>query len=337
MPKPDAAPETSAANAAETEKQNSPPRPAHAPVAQVEKASRTIELQHALLVLGALLLLGLTFYGGTKVNYIRYLLATREKPELDNKTPDRFPGVAPADLVNQALVAQKEGRWEDAVERFMAAKHKDLQFRGILLRVGNILYDHKEFEAADQSFERAIAFGEDVDLANHYRGLIAVRRKDLPAAEQFFQSAAVASPFVADYQYYCGETFRLDLKPKQAIPFYRQAELLARREQDATVCAFKIRMARIEATEGDAVSAELAKKAAAGPLPVDWLMTSAALELRAGHPEAARAAIAQAREGKAPGLFVSCVNDFYFKDAVQKFPELHDVLHLDDDMQVPFP
>ena len=129
----------------------------------------------------------------------------------------------------------------------------------------------------------------------------------------------------------------MDLKPKPSIPYYEQAALLARTDQDTTVARFKIRMAQIEAVEGATIADEQAKKSAAGPLSVDWLITKAALELRARHIGAARSAIAQARERKSPGLFASCVNDFYFKDAAGRYPELADVLHLDLDLQISFP
>jgi tetratricopeptide (TPR) repeat protein len=308
-----------------------------APIEQADNASRVIELQQAILVLGAILLLGLTFYGGTKLNYLKYLIASRHAPKLDESGPDRYSGIAAEELIKQALVAERAGKWEDAAERFMAAKRQDLRYRGILFRVGKILYDHRNFDAADMGFERAIAFGENIEAANFYRGLIAVRHRNLPAAERFFEAAATAAPFVSDYHYYWGEALRLDLKPTQSIPHYEQAILLARDDQDATVCQFKIRMARIEAAEGPAVNAELSEKQAAGPLPVDWLMTAAALQLRGGHIEEARQLIMQARAGNAPGLFASCVNDFYFHEAAQKYPELAEALHLDLDLQVPFP
>ena len=216
-----------------------------APVPEAAKASRAIELQQALLILGGLLILGLAFYGGTKLNYLRYLIASRHTPKMEVEGSDPYPGVAPAELVQQALVAEQAGKWQDAVERFMAAKRKDLGHRGILFRVGKILYDHRNFEAADNAFERAIAFGENVEASDYYRGLIAVRRRDLATAEQFFTSAISAAPFVSDYHYYLAETLRLDLKPKEAFSHYEQAALLARDAQDESVCRFKLRMARI--------------------------------------------------------------------------------------------
>ncbi len=314
-----------------------PARPAAASVSQVEKASRVIELQHALLIIGALVLVGLAFYGGTKLNYLRYLIASRQKPALEETGRDLFPGIGAEDLVKQALVAQKEGRLEDAVERFMAAKRKNLRYRGILFRVGTLLADEHSYAAADKAFERAMAFSENVDEACFQRGLIATRQNQLAAAEQFFQQAAAAAPFVANYPYFTGEAFRLDLKPKQSIPFYERAALLASREQDAIICRFKIRLARIEATEGDAVRQELAKKAAAGPLSVAWLMTSAALDVRAGQVGPAMDALRKARAAKDPMVFASCVNDFYFKEVAKDFPELADLLRLNLEMEVAFP
>lgn len=306
-------------------------------VSAPDKGTRVIETQQAFLILGAILLLGLTFYGGTKLSYIKFLVASRNAPAMDNNGPDLFPGVDAPDLIKQALLDERGGKWQDAADRFLAAKRKDLQYRGILFRVGKILYDHRNFDSADQVFERAIVFGENVEAANYYRGLIAVRQNNLSAAEQFFEAAVNAAPFVSDYHYYWGETLRVDLKPKQSLPHYERAILLARNEQDATVCRFKIRMGRIEAAEGETVGEELAKKQAAGPLSVDWLMTSAALQIRAGHIDEARQLILQARAGQSPGLFASCVNDLYFNEAAKKNPELAEPLHLDLDLQAPFP
>jgi len=178
------------------------------------RASRVIEARQAFLILGTILLLGLSFYGGTKLNYVKYLLASRNAPKLEQGA-DRYPGVAADELVKQALNAERAGKWQEAVERFMAAKNKDLRYRGILFRVGKVVYEHRDFDAADKAFERAITFGENVEAANFYRGLIAVRRRNLPAAEQFFEAAVEAAPFVPDYHYYWGETLRLDLKPEQ--------------------------------------------------------------------------------------------------------------------------
>ncbi len=161
--------------------------PAGAPVVPIaDKGSRAIELQQAFIILGAILLLGLTFYGGTKLNYIRYLIASRNAPTMDAAGPDPYPGVAAPDLIKQALLDERAGKWQEAADRFLAAKRKDLRYRGILFRVGKILYDRRNFEPADEAFDRAIVFGENVEAANFYRGLIAVRRRDSAGRESLF-------------------------------------------------------------------------------------------------------------------------------------------------------
>ncbi|MGI8431193.1 MAG: tetratricopeptide repeat protein [Chthoniobacterales bacterium] len=303
------------------------------PNASQVKESRAIELQQAVLVLGALLLVGLAFYFGTKLPYLRYLLATRQARAVAQQAPDKFPGVAAADLVKKGLVAQAAGQWDQAVDYLMAAKTKDLRYRGILFRVGKLLYDHRNFDSADSAFERAIAFGENVEGSNFYRGLIAVRHRDLTAAENYFAAAVAAAPFTSEYQYYWAETLRLDFKPKLAQPHYEKVILLSRPGADNDITNFKIRMGQIEAATGEEVSMELTKHEAAGPLAVDWLMTAAALKLRTGKVEDARQLIMQARAKTSPELFAACATDFYFREAAKQHPELAEALHLDLDLQ----
>lgn len=287
-----------------------------------EERSRIPEMQRALLILGALLLLGLTFYVGMRFPYWRHkLYSARNAPKLD-QVRDKFPGISAEELVQQALKLERAGNKRDAAERYIAAKHKNLRYRGILQRVGRIAYDNGEFHTADKLFERAIAFGENIDTANYYRGLIAVRRKDLPAAQRFFEAAATASPFIADHHFYLAETLRMDHRPYDAIPRYAQAALLARTEEAATVCRFKMRMTRLEAAEMSKIGAEIEAERKSGTLPVDWLMTAAALHIREARVDEGVALIAQARAANQPGLFVSCVADRFFVDAGQKNPAI---------------
>lgn len=210
--------EASAADSAEAPR----PSPSQVPLDQQAKSSRLIEMQHAILNIGALLLLGLTFYLGKNFDRFKYMILTRVRPAPE-KIPDKFPGVAADDLVSQALVAEREGHWKDAVQRLMSAKQKDLRYGGLFLRMGKILYAHGEDESADKAFERAINFGEDVAESYQYRGFIAARQKDYPAARQYFEEATRADPLAADNYYFQAAILRLDLKPKPAIALYEDA------------------------------------------------------------------------------------------------------------------
>ena len=288
-----------------------------------QKAARVPEMQRAILVIGAVVLLGATFFAGMKFPYWKArLMFSRNAPNLDGTVANKFPGVAKDELIAQALRAERAGKFQDAAERLLAAKHQDLGYRGILARVGKIAYDNKDFTNADKLFERAIAFGENVDNANYFRGLIAVRQKDLPAALRFFEAATVAEPFVVDYHFYLGETLRLNHHPRDSIPRYEHAALLARNEQQAKVCRFKIRMALLEAADTPKVKEQVEAQKSAGKLSVDWLLTEAAIELREGRADEAIALILLAHDGSEPDLFTSCVTDAYFNEAGWKNPRV---------------
>jgi tetratricopeptide (TPR) repeat protein len=312
------------------------PRPAAA-IAFDRKSSRMGEMQNAALTIGALFVLCVAFYVGKKFDYLKYLIASRKTPTFSEAASREFPGVSPGDLVEQALVFELSGKWQEAVDRLIAAKQQNPAFRGILFHLGKLVYDHGDVDNADKIFKQAIAFGENVDAANYYCGLVATRRRDLAAAERFFQAAASAEPFISDYYYYWAEALRLDFHPTEAIPCYEQAANRARNSQDATVCRFKIRMAELEAARAAEVSAAIEEKQGAGPLPVDWLMTTAALNIRQGKLGEALRYLANARNGNNPGLFASCVNDLFFRDACQKQPELAEACRLEFDVQSTFP
>ncbi|HEX8281109.1 MAG TPA: hypothetical protein VF551_07015 [Chthoniobacterales bacterium] len=291
-----------------------------APVVADQKSSRLAEMRTPLLVIGVLILLACTFYFGKKFEYWKYRMMTaRNAPKLEDRE-DKFPNASVEELIAQALASEQAGNLQDATERLLAAKHKDLQYRGILFRVGKIAHDHGDFDNADRLFERAIAFGENVDLANYMRGLIAVRRKDLAGAQRFFAEAARYEPFTADYHYYQGEALRMDHKPTEAIPLYERAALLARNSQDTSVALFKVQMARLEAAEAPKVAEEIATREASGEMPVDWLMTAAALHIRQGNIGEGVRYLNKARDGNNPGLFGSCAGDMFFFTASQTQP-----------------
>ncbi|CAN5569497.1 hypothetical protein BH20VER1_BH20VER1_17810 [soil metagenome] len=300
------------------------------PLLKLDTASRHSEMLRAVLILGALLLFLFTFYIGKNFERWKYwLFSARNAPKLEETTPDKFPGVSSDELVAQALELERAGRTQEAIDRFMAAKRKNLLHRGILYRVGKLFYGAQDFDSADTLFERAIAFGENLDSANFHRGLIAVRRKDLAAARRYFEAAAEAEPFTGDFRYQLGEVLRLDHSPGAAIGQYRQAAALARSPLEATVCAFKIRMARLEAAEAPRVAEELAEKQAAGPLPVDWMMTAAALNIRQGDIGEGLRFLANARAGMDPGVFASCVTDIFFRRASEIHPAIAEATRLE--------
>lgn len=297
------------------------------------ESSRSGGMKYVALVIGAIVVLGGTFYVGKKFDYLRYLWMTRNNSKLTDNAVDKFPGISAEELVEQALASEHANRLRDAGERLIAAKHKDLTYRGILFRVGKMAFEQGNFDTADRLLERAVSFGENLDTANYLRGVIAMNRHDFPAAERLFAAAASAGPFTADVYYYWAETLRLEHRPREAIVRYEQAAHRTRDDQDRTVCQFKVRIARLECGEDAELQNEIEEKRKAGPLPLDWLMTDAALAISDGRIEdavgsviAARAVSARTENGG--GIFVSCKGDALFQDACKRHPDLADACEI---------
>src|SRR6266404_1226595 len=258
--------------------------------------SKALEMQKLALVAGALVLLVATFYVGKKFEYWRYLIATRNEARIAAKVTGDFAGASAEELIEHAVMDEQLGHWDDAAKRLIAAKYKNTALGGILFHAGKLYYDHSDFDSADRLFESAIGFGENVDAANYYRGMIAVSRSDFPAAERFFEAAMNTAPFNADYYYSLAETLRKDHRPKDSIARYEQAIRRGGGESEQTICRFKTRMAELEAGDLTKVSSEVDQQQSRGNLSADWIMTAAALEIQQGHNEQAIRLVEQARD-----------------------------------------
>ncbi len=316
----------------------SPPEPAssseqHSPRrVRKWKMSHALEMQNLALLVGGLVLLGATFYVGKKFEYWRYLLAARREAKIAAKVTGDFAGASAEELVEHAVMSERLGQWDDAAKRLIAAKYKNMSLTGVLFHAGRLYYDHSDFESADRLFESAIGFGENVDTANYFRGMIAVSRNDFPAAERFFEAATNAAPFNADYYYSLAETLRKDHRPKEAMARYEQAARRGAEESAQMICLFKARMAALEAGDADPVKAELEQQRKLGNLSVDWLMTDAALAIHHGDINEAVVLVDQARaadESRLFARFAACVSDRFFTAASESNQELARACRID--------
>lgn len=307
-----------------------PPEPSQIPPQRAPRRARgggfkkVLEVQKLALIVGAVILLAAVFYVGKKFEYWRYLIATRNEARIAARATGEFKGASAEELIEHAVMDEQLGHWQDAAKRLIAAKYKNIALGGILFHAGKLYYDHSDFDSADRLFESAIGFGENVDAANYYRGMIASSRGDFAAAERFFEAAMNTAPFNADYYYSLAETLRKDHRPKDAIARYEQA---ARRGQEAeqTICRYKARMAALEAGDVDAVRNELEQKRKLGPLPIDWQMTDAAIAIQQGDTAQAVKILQEAREADRPQLdsrFAACVGDRFFAVASQANQDL---------------
>jgi tetratricopeptide (TPR) repeat protein len=288
------------------------------PVSVDHTAIRRAEVRRAVIIIGALLLLGMVFYVGRKFEYLKYRMLAARHDKTTQAANDQFPGVSAEELVEQAVTAERAGDYNEAARRLLAAKQKDIRYRGIFFRVGKMAFDHGDVDTADHLFERAIAFGENLDSANYYRGFVAMKRNDFPAAQRFFREAAAAGPFEADYPYHLAEALRMDHHPNDAVQFYNKAAHLGGSALDEAVCDFKARMARIEAGDLSKVGEEVDAHKDGGRIAPGWLLTAAALAIRDGRPADAIPLITEAKRVNAPDIYAVCINDFFFKQAAEK-------------------
>ncbi len=295
-------------------------------VAAQAKAWRALELHRALIIILVLAGLFAVFYAGRKVDQVKYLIQSRRRAAELDRIPDKFPGVSTDALIETGILAQKRGDWMDGAERLMAAKRRNLAIPGILFVLGKTSFERGDLDAADVGFGHAIRFNENLPEANYYRGLIAMRRHDYAAASRFFEAAAASDPFVADFFFFWGETLRLDHHPTDAIRRYEQAARRSANADDATLCEFKMRLARIEAGDVDKLRQELAERRSAGPLSVDWLMTDAALQIHTGEVPAAVPLINEARARGMTGLFLTTSTDALFRTAAEGHSEISSAL-----------
>jgi tetratricopeptide (TPR) repeat protein len=289
------------------------------------RMSTAVEVQKVVLWIGALMFLAGAFYAGKKYAYWKYLIASRREAAIAAKMTAEFGDASAEELVENAVVAERLGKWDEAAKRLIAAKYKDAALGGVLFHAGKLFYDHADLDSADRLFESSIGFGENIDAANYFRGMIAVARSDFPAAERFFEAAANAAPFNADYYYSLAETLRKAHRPKDSIARYEQAVRRGVVEEQQTICRFKMRMAELEAGDLTKVRSELEQQQIRGPLSVDWIMTSAAVEIQQGHIAEAVQLVEQAHEADRShlfALFAACAGDRLFSVACQNSPEL---------------
>jgi tetratricopeptide (TPR) repeat protein len=318
-PKSEASPPPQASEPSRPSEQRAPRRDRRSTI------SKALEMQTLAWVAGALVLVGATFYVGKKFEYWRYLLATRTEAKIAAKVTGEFAGASADELVEHAVMDEQLGHWDDAAKRLIAAKYKNPALGGVLFHAAKLYYDHSDFDSADRLFESAIGFGENVDAANYFRGMIASSRNDFPAAERSFEAASDAAPFNPDYYYSLAETLRKDHRPKDAIARYEQAARRSGDESAQAICRFKGRMAEIEAGDVDPVRSELEHKRKLGSLPIDWQMTEAAIAIQQGDTSQAVKLISEAREADRPELdahFAACVGDRFFAVACQSNQDL---------------
>ncbi len=79
----------------------------------------------SLLGLGAVILLGLAFYGGMKFPALmRQIYAGRQAPALESSIQQKYVGLSANELVTQALAAERAGNFQEATDKLSRGQAK---------------------------------------------------------------------------------------------------------------------------------------------------------------------------------------------------------------------
>lgn len=96
--------------------------------------------------------------------------------------------IPPADAAfDQGVALTREGRFEEALEHFQAARAKGDRSARLAFNLGVVLYRLQRYADARAAFEDAARFDETEDLAYYNLGLVALARGDREQAERWFR------------------------------------------------------------------------------------------------------------------------------------------------------
>ena len=287
--------------------------------------AQAISIHKPVLAAALCVALAVGVFLGTKVNRFKQGFVPRENADRTRFESKKFSGSSGDELIEHGFAAERAGDWERAVGYFVAADEMDPASHAAVFHAGQLCYDHADWESADRLLARAAHTAAYAGAANYLRGLIALRRKDLPAAEWFFEAASNAEPLNSAYYLQWGEALRRDHRPGDAIQRYEQAAMRAPTEQKLLVSRLKARLAKVETGNTSAVSAELEQKRRTGPLPVDLLLAEAALKIQAGEATGAAHLIEEAwatEQASTVPVVGALLSDMLFVEASRKYPEI---------------
>jgi tetratricopeptide (TPR) repeat protein len=169
------------------------------------------------------------------------------------------------------------------------------------------------------AFARAsLVAGQKISDCRTLLGLLALRDKDLPQAEQQMRDAIDADPDNGRGYYNLSEVLRWQGRPREALV---QLEIAQKKQPDDPVLPLKIRLTHIEI--GERLTFVRPKTGAESTVPDPaWTLTEAALALRGGKIDRAAELLDQARNGLRPEFFYPLLQEDHFFQPYKSEPTL---------------
>lgn len=180
-----------------------------------------------------------------------------------------------------------------------------------------------DHEAAEKHARLALnsAKPEDMAAARNLMGIILGQAGKFDEAIQWFKLNAESNPDDVGALTNWAQALRRAGRPGEAIPHLRKATELM---PDATLYALQLRLARIENGEDEAVGRAAMGELERKPVPIDWLLTAAAVALHREKWEEAKILLTQARAVMTPQQMGEILQDPAFSRHADR-DELADV------------
>ncbi len=213
------------------------------------------------------------------------------------------------EAVNQALRAERRHDFAGARAIYGEVSNDESVVPGVEYRLALLALHEGDVAQADVHLDRSIRAGDALAACYLFGASLAGMNNDYAEAAARLAAAVRAEPFNAKLVFCWGEALRRAGHFPEAIQHLSEAldrpDTAAARE----LYLFKLRLAKVEAGEGEGVDAELTK-----PTPAaGWLVLAAARDLLGNNERAAAAHLDQARRGLPPEAFATYLQDYLFQ------------------------
>lgn len=215
--------------------------------------------------------------------------------------------------------AQLGRRYDEALVHFEKAQAADPTLRGVTYQRSVTLMNLGRESEAEAEAYKSIGAGEQVAQAYNLLGTMAARRQDFPVALWAFGKAQEAEPADPMAFYNASEALRNAGRTAEAIEQLRAA---IQRNPGEPLFAMKLRLARVEAGEGDLLIPEVSEQLKIEPPAGDWLLTAGAISLANGRYDEAAGVLSRAKDAMQPILFVGILREDPFFKKFANRPEL---------------
>lgn len=215
-------------------------------------------------------------------------------------------GMKARELLAAAIDAQLDRRYEESMKLFQDALELDPALAGVKYQMAVVAMNLGDESESKRFAYDAIAGNEQPAQAYNLIGTMAARRGEYPVAEWAFLKAQEADPADAMAFYNASEALRHQGKFQEAVEQLRSA---IQRNPGEPLFSLKLRLARVQLGEGDAMIPEVQQELSATPPAGDWMLTAAAISLANNRFDEAAAMLDQARGAMQPILFFGILQE----------------------------